>query len=382
MAMRSAVILCFFPGLCLLAQSRGPTGAASPPSGGLGQLMQAAAAAQQHGDLKTAIEDYRKALELRPDLVSVRIELASALLAAGEPQAAIAEDAQILKADPANVPAQINAATAYFRAGDVRRARYLFDLIHKAHPANVNAALGLAYVYIKMQRGQEAADLLAPLEAANAHNLDFEYVFGYAQILGGNHAEGVPRMENVARQRHSADAWMIAASTLFQNRKFVQARDDAEQAIAVNPQFPGAQTLAGQARYALSDIDGSIPEFQAALRQNPRDFSANLYMGIIREDEGDLATARPLLELAVELAPDHPLAGLELARLNAKTGHEEEAVKELEKLEKQTPEWLDPHVLLATLYYEENRPADGRRERQIVVKLQAQQQGPTSHDSQ
>lgn len=373
--MRSAVILSLFPGLCLLAQSS----AGSRDSAGIQQIMQAAAAAQQHGDLKTAIEDYQKALQLRPDLVPVRIELASALLAAGQPDAAIAEDAQILKADPANIPAQINAATAYFRAGAVDRARYLFELIHKAHPGNVNAAMGLAYVYIKLQRGNEAADLLAPLEAANTHNLDFQYVLGYAQILGGKDADGIPRMESVARQQHSANAWMIAASTLFQKRKFAQARDDAEQAIALNPQLPGAQTLAGQSRYALGDIDKSIPEFQAALRQNPRDFTANLYLGIIREDQRDYATARPLLELAIELLPDHPLAGLELARLNAKTGHEKEAVEELERLEKQTPQWLDPHVLLATLYYEENRPADGRREREIIVKIQAQQQAAGPH---
>lgn len=376
--MRSAVILCLFPGLCLIAQSS----AGSREPAGLQHILEAAAAAQQHGDLKTAIEDYRKALQLRPEMVPVRIELASALLAAGQPDAAIAEDAKILKVDSANIPAQINAATAYFRAGDVDRARYLFELIHKAHPANVNAAMGLAYVYIKMQRGGEAAELLAPLELANTHNTDFQYVLGYAQILSGNDAEGIPRMESVARQQHSANAWMIAASTLFQTRKFAQARDDAEQAIALNPQLPGAQTLAGQSRYALGDIDKSIPEFQAALRQNPRDFTANLYLGIIRENQRDFSTARPLLELAVELLPDHPLAGLELARLNAKTGHEKEAIEELERLEKQTPQWLDPHVLLATLYYEANRPADGRREREIIARIQAQQQAIGPHHSE
>jgi tetratricopeptide (TPR) repeat protein len=181
-------------------------------------------------------------------------------------------------------------------------------------------------------------------------------------------------MEKVARARNAPDAWMIAASTLFQKRQFRQAQDDAEQAIAFNPAFPGAQTLAGQSRYALGDVNKATTEFQAALRQNPRDFTANLYLGIIRSNQRDFDTARPLLELAVELDPTHPLARLELAKLNAMTGHEDKAVKELEALEKETPQWIDPHIQLATLYYKLHRAADGLRERQIVQQLQDQQQ--------
>lgn len=372
--MRSALFLGFLPGLLLVAQTPAPS-AADPAR----DLAQAAEAAQQKGDLRTAIEDYRKALELHPERIAVRVELASALTAAGQFDAALDEDAQILKADPANAAAQMNAATISFRQGDVNRARYMFELIHKAHPANVSATVSLGYVYIKMQRYDEAAALLAPLAEAHAGNLDLQYVYAYAQILSGDDADGVARMEKVAQARHDASAWMIAANTLFAKRKFAQARDDAAQAIALNPQMPGAQTLAGEARYALGDMDKATAEFQAALRQNPRDFTANLYLGIIRSKQRDFATARPLLELAVELIPDHPLARLELAKVNAMTGHEDDAVKELEALEKQTPQWLEPHIELATLYYKLHRPADGQRERDIVTQLQAKQQqaGPS-----
>jgi len=367
--MRSAFLLCFLPGLLLTAQTPAPS-AADPAR----DLVQAAEAAQQKGDLRTAIEDYRKALALHPESIPVRVQLASALIAAGQLDAALDQDSQVLKVDPANAAAQINAATVYFRQGNLNRARYLFELIHKAHPANVEAAIGLGYVYVKMQRYDEAAALLAPLAGAHPDNLDLQYVLAYAQIQSGDDTDGVARMEKVAQARHDAGAWMIAANTLFAKRKFAQARDDAEQAIAVNPETPGAQSLAGQARYALGDMDKAIPEFQAALRQNPRDFTANLYLGIIRSNQRDFATARPLLELAVELIPDHPLARLELARVNAMTGHEDDAVKVLEALEKQTPQWLEPHIELAALYYKLHRPADGKRERDIVAQLQAKQQ--------
>ena len=221
-----------------------------------------------------------------------RTTLGSALVAAGQLDAALAEDERILKADPRNAAAQVNAATAYYRKGDLNRTRYLFQLIHQAHPDDASAAIGLAYAYIKLQRNADAADLLNPLEAANSSNLNFEYVLGYALILSGKETDGVQRMEKVAQARHSADAWMISASALFQRRLFRQAQVDADQAIAINPAFPGAQTLAGQARFALGEIDKAITDLQSALRQNPRDFTANLYLGIIRSKQRDFASAR------------------------------------------------------------------------------------------
>lgn len=367
--MRSALFLLLLPGFWAGAQSAAPDASKTAA-----ELVRNAAAAQQHGDMKTAIDEYRKALALRPDDAGTRVALAGALAAAGQLDAAIAEDNRVLQAHPGDVGAQIGLATAYFRMGNLNRARMQFETIHDAHPQDVNAAIGLAYVYIKLQRYADATNLLAPLDAAHAGNLNFEYVYAYALILNGNVADGVARMEKVARARNSADAWMIAASTRFQKREFPQALDDAERAVAINPAFPGAQTLTGQAQYAMGGGDKAVSWFQEALRQNPRDFEANLYLGIIRSDQHDFATARPLLELAVELVPNHPLARLELARLNSMTGREDEAVKQLEELEKETPAWIEPHIQLATLYYRLHRPADGQREREIVKKLEDQQQ--------
>jgi hypothetical protein len=50
------------------------------------------------------------------------------------------------------------------------------------------------------------------------------------------------------------------------------------------------------------------------------------------------------------------------------------AAQDLERLEKASPDWLQPHVQLAAVYYRLHRPADGMREREIVAKLKAQQQ--------
>jgi tetratricopeptide (TPR) repeat protein len=204
--------------------------------------------------------------------------------------------------------------------------------------------------------------------------MDFEYVLGLAMIDSGKDAEGLPRMETVARGTRSVDAYFIAGSAHMRRNEFREARVDLDAALDINPTFPGLYTLAGQARDALGDTDASVSAFEAAVREDPKDATANLYLGVIRLKQRDFASARPLLELALELRPGHPLTRLQLAKLDSMTGRYAEAAATLEDLEKNDPSWLDPHVELATIYYKLHRPADGDREREIVRQIEAKQQ--------
>src|SRR4029079_18037848 len=109
--------------------------------------------------------------------------------------------------------------------------------------------------------------------------------------------------------------------------------------------------MLGKVLFALDEADASLQYFQSALRGNPRDFWANLYVGLYRMKRGEFVEARPLLELALELAPNSPLARLKMAQLNGMTGKYAEAIGALEGLEHETPNWLEPHLQLSSLYY-------------------------------
>ena len=84
--------------------------------------------------------------------------------------------------------------------------------------------------------------------------------------------------------------------------------------------------------------------------------------------------AKIYLDRALKLNPTNSLARYEAAILKSTSGEYEAAVQDLEKLIKDDPRWLDPHVQLATLYYKLHRPEDGARERQVVGRLTAEQQ--------
>lgn len=275
-------------------------------------------------------------------------------------------------AAPPGSSAQMDKAIADYKSGDLNHARQELKDLLAGHPQDLRAALLLGYADIKLGRDAEACDVLASLEHGNESNLDLEYVLAYAMIRTDRVDEGVQRMEKVARARSAPDAWMIAGLTRFDHNQFKEARADAEAAIAINPKFPGAQTLLGRARYALSDNFGAEPALEAALRLDPNDYYANLYLGVVRSRAGDYEAAKSLLELSLVLKPGVPVARLELARVYQRLGNYAEAIAILESLEKANPDWAEPHFFLSSLYFIVNRPEDGRRERVLVQKFKDQ----------
>jgi tetratricopeptide (TPR) repeat protein len=371
--MRVVPILC--AGLLVQAATGQALGQAGAPDAE--SALREGTRAQEHGDLKTAIADFRKALSLKPDLVEAHANLGAALAASGQLNAAIEEDVLALDAAPQNEAVRMNLAMAYYRAGDWNHARIEFERLHAVHPEGLNTAVLLAYAYNKLSREADAAALLAPFAPGHEGDFQFEYVYAYALIASGKQDDGLPRMEKLAKEKNSAEAWLVAGSTRFYRGEMKIAREDLDAAVALNPKLPGLQTMAGQARYAMRDMPAAASAFQEALRADPVDFVANRDLGAMRLKEGDTGNARPLLELALQLQPRDPLTRLEVAKLDDQTGKYAEAAAILEDLVKSDPNWLDPHWVLAQVYSEMNRPEEGRRERGIAHEIELKQKAAT-----
>ena len=377
-AMRVVQILC----AGLLAQAAAGQAVAGQTAVGDGEsALRAGALAQEHGDLKTAIADYRRALVLKPDSIEARANLGAALAAAGELDAAIEEDSHVLELSPQNDAVRMNLAMAYYRTGNWNQARVEFERLHATHLSDLNTAILLGYTLNKLNRFAEAAALLAPMERGHEDDYQFEYVYSYALIRSGKQDEGIPRMEKLAKAKKSAEAWLLAGSARYYRDEMELACADLDAAIELNPKLPGLYTMSGQARYALKDFTGAANSFEAALRADPMDFVANRDLGAMRLKANDIESARPLLELALQLHSDDPLTRFEIAKLNDQTGKYAEAAAILEDLTRTDPNWLDPHWLLAAVYSELHRPADGKREREIAeeIRIRQKNQKPKSN---
>ncbi len=361
--MRSAVLVLLCSTLVALAQQ--------PEAE---RLFGGAIEAQQRGDYPVAIEDYQKLLKLEPKMVEARVNLGAALAHTGRFDEAIAEYQRALPDAPDKNAVHMNLGLAYYKKGDLGSATREFEEVRKQRPADPQLAILLGDSEVRLGRGAEATAMLTPLEAENAANPDFEYVMGTALIQSGSRREGVARLQKVAETTQSADAFMLAGSTLLDLNDVQHARDDLEAAQRLNAQLPRISTLVGMARDKTGDAAAAEPAFREALKADPNDFDANLYLGAILYKRRDVDEAKPYLDKALALQPSSTMARYEMAMWKSTSGQYEEAAGELEAVTKADPDWLEPHVQLATVYYKLHRPEDGAKERAIVDRITAQQQ--------
>ncbi len=338
------------------------------------QLLSRAIAEQERGEIQAAIRDYREVLKLRPDAAGAKVNLGAALARIGQFDEAIAMYQSALPSLTVKNPVLLNLGLAYYKKGDFINAQKQFSTLHELQPKDVRVATLLGDTDLRTGKPQEAVDLLLPLDAANSRNPDFQYVLGSALIRVGRRREGVTHIEKVAQTNNSADSYYLAGATLLDLNDFEPARRDLEAALRLNPKLPGLYTVVGKARDKTGDQAQAEVAFREALRTDADDFDANLYLGAILYKARKNEEARIYLDRALKLKPSDPMAQYESAMLASNEGRNEEAAQQLEQVIKSDPQWLEPHVALATLYYKLRRPEDGAREREIVDRLTAEQQ--------
>ncbi len=357
-------------GLCVLALVCAAAAQSPSPE----QLFRDAVEAQKRGDDALAVRNYQQLLRLHPGAVAVEANLGAALAHMGRYDEAITHYRAALAKAPDNTGLHLNLALAFFKKNDVQHAAAELKPLHDAAPDDPRISTLLGDCYARLGRNQEAIGLLSPLAQAHPDDLDVAWALAQALIHVDQLQPGLALVEKVARQRNSAAAWLLAGDAALRLNYFEVARQYADTAVGLDPHLPGVYTLQGKALQDLGDNPAAIAAFGKALAADPDDFEAHLTLGAILNVERDVPGARKHVERALQLEPSSALARFEMARIERAEGHLDAAVRDMEKVAHERPDWLQLHVELAALYYRVNRPDDGAKEREIVDRLTAAQQ--------
>lgn len=337
-------------------------------------LLRQAVQLHQSGDMEGAIREYRTYLKQVPDSVMARSNLGAALSRLGRYEEAIHEYRQALAKEPGNLPVRVNLALAYYKTAQLPQATAELTKVVTQQPGNRQAVLLLADCDLQLGENGKVIALLEPLEKTSPDDKALIYLLGTAYIRDKQPARGQILVDRILRDGDSAEARLLLGTTKMNAQEFSEALIDLQKAVELNPKLPDVYSYYGLALLATGDMAGASDAFHKELESNPNDFVSNLQLGVVLKQDQRYDDARKSFERALRVRPGDPGVRYQLATLDLSAGKLELACAELEKLTRETPQFVEAHVSLATVYYRLKRKADGDRERELVLKLNAENQ--------
>jgi tetratricopeptide (TPR) repeat protein len=341
-------------------------------------LYRDAVEAYDRGDVEKAIGLYREVLKRQPDSLQARANLGAALAHLGCYSEAVAEYRKALRQDPQNPVVLLNLALAWYKQAEFEKAALELQHLRTRQPENQQSLLLLADCYLRLGRYQDAVKLLQPAYRANPDDRAVDYALGVALINDGKLQDGEVVIDHILKRGNTSEVMLLMGTAQMATGEYKTAASTIRKALDQEASLPGGWSLYGRALLKGGDNENAKAAFRRALEADPNDFDANLYLGGLLRHDSRYADAVPYLERALRLRPASLAARFQVGAVNLGLGQLKKARKDLEQVERESPEFQQVHTELARLYALLHQERDSERERDIVMQLneKARQKGP------
>jgi tetratricopeptide (TPR) repeat protein len=339
-----------------------------------------------------------------PQSAEDHLNLAKRYLSEKKTDLAIAELKQVVALDPANVEARGNLGVLFYFRGDYMEAIPELRAAIKAQPDlwKIQALLGMAEDRVDdQQASREDLETALPHLADQKVQLDAGVMLLdlYANSGDLDKAAGVVLSLLAARPTDSsllylsyrihsdlanrailtmaiadpgsAELHQAMARELAKQGEAEQAIANYREALRINPRLAGAHTELGDLYYHSQDQKqkaAAVGEFQAALEVNPRDEKAELAMGVLAAQRGDIKLAYTADSRALELDPNDSDASTALAKVLIQMDRKDEARKLLERAVEIDPSNYVAHFHLGTLFRQQGKIDEAKQQVELYLR--------------
>ncbi len=338
-----------------------------------------------------AIPYLAKTVELEPDNLEARTELADAFLSLRQVADARREALAVLERAPAHERAILILANASLREeelaeavarlgafdpetsvafhlvtsfsqakkGQIEAALVSAEKARTIDPNSVAAHLALASLHEVQGQSELAGEALR--QAAEFSETRSSVKLTYAQYLAknGKAQEAKALIEaQLAEAKDYIPGWVLLAELTAVEEHYKNALMLLEKVFGRDPANPRALGMKARILTAMgktAEATQIYEQLDRTYKDSPL-FKYSLAQAHLRE--GAEIKARAALEQTLALYPDHPDASLQLAQLQMRAGDVTEAVLGLEALIEQRPTLLQAQLMLAEIYESQGRLAD------------------------
>jgi len=283
-----------------------------------------------------AVQDFRQALALKPNLDEARQELAQVLVTLERWGEAIHELEMVAEHHPLNLKVQKELADLLSQKKEYRRAIERYQWILQKDPDNLQIRLFLASNYYQISELEKA-------------------LIEWRQVL--------------IRDPQNVEARTNMAEVLGATRRLDESIILLEGLVKQFPKQLSLKKKLAQALVSTRRNKEALPFLQELFRQDPADLEIQLLLAQVLSAGKYYDESLTYLDTYLKKKPDHSSALLEKARALFNTGNHSQALEVYERLKKAEPQNLDLKREIAEAYYLSGRIKPALSEFELLADL-------------
>ena len=334
------------------------------------QLYAEAHAAQASGDTATAIEKYRRMLQLAPHLAPAYNNLGMLYFNAHDYPEAAHTLARGVALNPAMPSAQAMLGMSYLEMGEADKAEAPLAAALRAHPDDDLVQMAFARDQLGLGHSEKGAAALRAYIDRHPKDEQAWYLLGKTYLQLSEAALG----KVTTIDPNSVYAHEVAGEIDASMHNYDGALVEYQKAVAQAPNQPGVHMHMADAFWETDKWDAAQKEYAAELANDPNNCQAHWKLGdSMLEANGSAADALTQLDAAVKGCPELMQARVDRARALVKLQRAPEALPDLMLAEKADPDEPSIHFLLAAVYRAQGNPEEVQQQMQTYARLQQQQ---------
>ncbi|WP_200181555.1 XrtA/PEP-CTERM system TPR-repeat protein PrsT [Ectothiorhodospira mobilis] len=298
----------------------------------------------QGGQYEQALEAARRLEEVLPGAALPGNIAGAALMGLGREDEARRAFQQAMELDPDNLSVRMNLAGLELRSGHEERARELLATVHDRNPAHARTAQRLALLDLRAGEPELAQQRLARSIKANPEAVELPLMLARLQMESGAGEKALETLGS-AQERFPEDAqvlYALADLNLGLKRR-EPARRLLREAVAAAQGDAGLKIRLAEAQARAGDERGARDTLEGILDQDPEHLTAR--MGLVRLllEQGAVDRALPHVDRLLASRPEDPEVLALIGRAALQQGDSGKAVEYLRRAlsgERQERSWV------------------------------------------
>lgn len=290
--------------ICVLLITLGCVSA--PPAGAQANEEQEASyfragqAALKQGDLTEAAKEFKKVLDLDPNVVEARVNLGLIYHALGDYNQSASNLSVAVAQRPTLAGPTLILGMDYLKLGQVDKAIPTLQQGLRLDPSNLEAHRALSQCYLAKSDFLHTSAEYLELARLNPDKGDALYKLGHDYI------NLAARMAFHGAQVYSGSPWgnRFLGDTLYERNRWGDAAEEYQKALALDPQQRGLHVALGRAYLMAGKADQALAEFQLELQRDGQSAEASLGQAEARLAKGQATEALGAVENVWGISPE------------------------------------------------------------------------------